>query len=509
MSYKTGTILVIDDEPANLMLLSQALGKIYKVHTAESGADGIRLANEIAPDLILLDIMMPDMDGLETCQHLKASSATRKIPVIFVTATNEISDEITGLALGAADFIHKPINIGITRQRIRNTLDNFRLQRQIEEHNNNLESLIAERTAQLEAKNKELIAAQYAAEASNRAKSTFIANISHELLTPLAAITGMNRLLVKSATKEQLVRCDKIDAAAQQIEGIVKHIIQLSRLEGKVMTDEVATRFNLQDVIDHAIAHFYDQASRKGIQISREIDGNVPREVHGMSSALQQALENLLSNAVKFSDRGNIQILVSTETASDSSVELLFKVVDQGKGIAESDHAKLFTNFSRVDDSLHRTEYGLGIGLAISRHLVKLMGGEIGFSSTPGLGSTFWLKVKLYNYSFTLNANGYFQRATGNSPSLPSSDSETHSRQDISEALRDLQKKLESDSIESIQAWFNLRDAYLEYFPDTFKAIDQAIDGYALPEAANILRTEINRGKDRAPGRSPGRSEPR
>ena len=144
-------ILLIDDTPVNLILLGNALEEDYDLRIATSGEEGLRLTAEVMPDLILLDIMMPGIDGLETCRILKADPALKQIPVIFITALGEPEFEATGLTLGASDYLSKPINVELARQRIHNLLDREQLRKEVEAHRDRLEVLVAERTAQLAA----------------------------------------------------------------------------------------------------------------------------------------------------------------------------------------------------------------------------------------------------------------------------------------------------------------------------------------------------------------------
>jgi PAS domain S-box-containing protein len=138
------TILAIDDMPANLVMLGTALDSEFKVQFATSGQKGLSLASESPPDLILLDVMMPEMDGYETCRRLKADPKLKNIPVIFVTALNDTDSESVGLGLGAADFITKPINVEIARQRIKNLLEREQLRKVVEEYSCSLERELAE-----------------------------------------------------------------------------------------------------------------------------------------------------------------------------------------------------------------------------------------------------------------------------------------------------------------------------------------------------------------------------
>jgi len=151
MQHGRTRILLIDDTPVNLILLGNALEEDYDLRIATSGEEGLRIAAAVKPDLILLDIMMPGIDGLETCRILKADPALRHIPVIFITALAEPEFEATGLTLGASDYLSKPINVELARQRIHNLLDRERLRKEVEAQRDRLEVLVAQRTEQLAA----------------------------------------------------------------------------------------------------------------------------------------------------------------------------------------------------------------------------------------------------------------------------------------------------------------------------------------------------------------------
>ena len=204
-------ILAIDDTPANLLALGAALGAEFDVQIATSGAAGLALAAQMAPDLILLDVMMPQMDGYETCRRLKAAPRLSAIPVMFVTALAESGAESAGLALGAADYITKPINVEIARQRIRNLLEREQLRKEIEVHRDHLEELVQARTVALSI-------ARQAAQDASRAKTIFLNNISHELRTPMTAIMGMTELaLRRAADPKQADQLGTVKRAAGQL----------------------------------------------------------------------------------------------------------------------------------------------------------------------------------------------------------------------------------------------------------------------------------------------------
>ncbi|MCI5159044.1 MAG: response regulator, partial [Candidatus Electrothrix sp. AUS1_2] len=170
------TILIIDDIVDNLMLLGEAMSSEYKIRVATSGVQGLELAvQEPKPDLILLDIMMPGIDGYEVCRRLKADTRTKHIPVIFLSALDKESDELQGLDAGAVDFITKPFKLEVVRARINTQLELLRMREQLQ-------------TARLKA------------EAASQSKSVFLANMSHEIRTPMSAIMGMTDLALESAS---------------------------------------------------------------------------------------------------------------------------------------------------------------------------------------------------------------------------------------------------------------------------------------------------------------------
>lgn len=175
-------LLLVDDEPANLDTLIALLEDDYALSVATSGAEALALlAGEARPALVLLDAMMPGMDGYEACARMKAMPATRDLPVIFVTARTDAESESRALAAGAADFIHKPVNRQVLRARVK-------LHLELHRHRHRLEELVHARTL-------ELAAARDEARVADRAKTAFLATMSHELRTPLNHIVGLNHLV--------------------------------------------------------------------------------------------------------------------------------------------------------------------------------------------------------------------------------------------------------------------------------------------------------------------------
>ncbi|MCX7143223.1 MAG: ATP-binding protein [Proteobacteria bacterium] len=382
-------ILAIDDTPANLLTLGAALGEEFDLQIATSGEAGLAFAAEMAPDLILLDVMMPKMDGSEICRRLKAEPGLRSIPVVFVTALDESADESAGLALGAADYITKPINVEIARQRIRNLLEREQLRKEVEAHRDHLEELVQARTMALSI-------AREAAETASRAKTTFLNNISHELRTPMTLIMGMTELALRPATdpkqKEQLTT---VKQASERLMALLNNIIDISELEADRLCLE-QRRFKLADVLDKLAGLFSQEAGNKGLAFGVAADpalANFP--VQGDPLRLAQILQNLIANAIKFTGQGSVE--VSASLADQGSLDLLvrFEVRDTGVGIAAQDQDRIFNLFEQVDGSSTRRYDGTGLGLTLSKRLIKLMGGMINVKSQPGSGSVFCFTVRL------------------------------------------------------------------------------------------------------------------
>jgi len=366
-----GTILIVDDMPSNLEVVTNHLERQgYRAVVALSGEEGIERAEFVRPDLILLDVMMPGLDGFETCRRLKASERTRAIPVIFMTALTDTTDKLAGFAAGAVDYVTKPLNGAEVLARIESHLALYALRRQLAEQNAQLQREIAIRAQ-----------TQEALQRSNTEFEQLAYVASHDMQEPLRKIASYLQLLAQRYEGRLDADADEFIGyavdGAKRMQALINDLLAFSRVGTKA---KPFAPTDCNAIVRTALADLQIAIEECDAQI--EV-GELPT-VMGDATQLPQLFRNLLSNAIKFRRDVAPRIRVHAEP---SGASWRFEVSDNGIGIAAEYFERIFIIFQRLHG---RSRYaGTGIGLAICKKIVERHGGQIEVRSTPGEGSTF------------------------------------------------------------------------------------------------------------------------
>jgi signal transduction histidine kinase/DNA-binding NarL/FixJ family response regulator len=438
-------ILMVDDHPENLLALEATLGYLgQNMVKATSGREALKLLLEQDFAVILLDVHMPDMDGFETAALIREREKSQNVPIIFLTAMHKSEGQVfRGYSLGAVDYIFKPFEPEILKAKVAVFIELFKkteeikhqaellrsknqeldrrnkaiveLYEEIEKKKDELEIRVQERTAELARTNTALQAevlerqraeeertlllvseqkARAEAEAANQAKDEFLATVSHELRTPLTSILGWTRLLrTKERDPDQasLTRgLETIERNAKSQAKLIEDILDVSRIISGKLRLEVHP-IQLTPIIEMAIDAVRPAAEAKSIRIESTGDPSLGL-LRGDPTRLQQVVWNLLSNAVKFTQNGGeiqVELIHQGECAR-------IVVSDNGCGISQEFLPYVFDRFSQAERHMTRKHGGLGLGLAIVRHLVEMHGGLIHVESAgEGQGTSFTIDLPL------------------------------------------------------------------------------------------------------------------
>ena len=379
-------LLLVDDLPLNIQTLSAIFSQDYEVFFATSGIQALEKCRSNLPDLVLLDVEMPGMDGIEVCQQLKKDVLTAHIPIIFVTAYNDPKDEVRCLEAGGVDFITKPVNPSVVRARVNTHLKLRKLE-------------------------VELRSAKEVADNANRAKSDFLATMSHEIRTPMNGVIGMTGLLLDSElTEEQREFAEIVRKSGENLLNLINDILDFSKIESGKLDMEMLD-FDLRVTLEDTAELLNLRASEAGLELNCIIDPAIPYYLRGDPGRLRQIVTNLLGNAIKFTSKGEVHIHAALTANEERHLTLLFEITDTGIGIPIERQAAIFEPFTQADGSTTRTYGGTGLGLTICKKLAGLMGGEIGVTSQAGSGSTFWFTARFEKLSDAELQKLDFQRA--------------------------------------------------------------------------------------------------
>jgi len=375
-------ILIVDDNAENIYVLLETLKYEYAIVVAKNGQKALQFAAEQPqPNLILLDVIMPEMDGYEVCRRLKADPKTQHIPIIFVTALKEIGNEAQGFELGAVDYISKPISPPIVRARVKSQLT--------------LQKLYQE----LQQANKTLATAKEVAEDASQAKSEFLANMSHELRTPLNGILGYTQILLhqKDINSSMNDGLQVIQQSGSHLLNLVNDLLDLAKIEARRL-ELLPNDFYLPYFLSSITEMLRIRAQQKNVTFIFEVDPELSIGVCTDEKRLRQVLINLLGNAVKFTDRGYVKFKVERVENSDfplqTTAKIRFTIEDTGVGIPTAQLETIFQPFEQAGNQKQRAQ-GTGLGLAITRQIIEMMNSTIHVTSTEGKGSTFWFEIDL------------------------------------------------------------------------------------------------------------------
>ncbi len=369
------TILIVDDNLANIEVARTLLYDAgYEVITAISAIEAIEILKYDRPDLILLDIMMPEMSGFELCKIIKDDKELKDIPIIFLTALTQSEDLVKGFNLGGSDYITKPFSKDVLLTRVKNQLELVKKNRIIIEQNISLIKL-------------------------NNEKNALLSIAAHDLKNPLQAILGSADLIQRKITNDNfdinIELLDNIKSSSQKAIHIIEDLLDVQAMEeGRLhlKTELVDAR----DIVIASIECFLHIANKKHIKIHYDEDDE-DCTIMTDRNKLTRVIDNLISNAIKFSLPGKeVRIACRNINIGNNEDIVSISVKDQGPGFTKDDLSKLFSKFSKLSARPTADESSTGLGLAIVKKVTELLGGIVELDTKVGVGSTF--KLSFFKY---------------------------------------------------------------------------------------------------------------
>jgi two-component system sensor histidine kinase/response regulator len=378
-----GNIMIVDDNPANLKLLEDMLRQQgHEVQAFPRGRLALDAAARNPPDLILLDINMPEMNGYEVCERLKSSGSVAGIPVIFLSALTETEDKVKAFHSGAVDYISKPFQFEEVHARVETHLKLHRLQKALERHNEHLEEVVAARTRELAEANQRLTIL-------DRSKNEFLNLISHEFRTPLNGLLGVSELILKEIppTKENRELQQLHERSRRRILAIMNDALLLTEIDvsrGQFGSSLVSLRVALNRAIEPA-AEFAE--SHRVVIAPPSSDLN-PIHVLGDSELLVRAFRALFETAVKFCTEGEV-IRMAHEVAADF---LRITIESRGRTIPDDVLPRFFDVFSIAESGTSAKD--LGLGPALAYRILSLFGSSVSVANRDPAGIRLTIMLK-------------------------------------------------------------------------------------------------------------------
>jgi two-component system, sensor histidine kinase and response regulator len=371
-----GTILLVDDNPTNLGVLFDLLSDAgFKILIATDGESAIAQISYVKPDILLLDVMMPGIDGFETCRRLKQNIDTQDIPIIFMTALTETVDKVKGFEVGAVDYITKPFEYEEVLVRLRTHLTIQNLRRSLEDRNQLLQQEIRDRIA------------------AEEALKIFVHAVSHDLRNP---VTGLLMILQNLLAKEKEVSnlsvsrhvLERMAQSSDRQLSLINSLLEshANEIQGVVLHHEL---LDLRHVAQCAINDLEALSEKEKATLVNLIPEHIaPIKMDALQ--VSRVFLNLISNALKHNPPG---LTLTIRATLENTSQIICTVEDDGLGMTASQCDRLFELYAQGDRT--KRSLGLGLGLYLCRQIIQAHGGEIGVTSTPKIGSKFWFTLPI------------------------------------------------------------------------------------------------------------------
>ena len=357
-------ILIVEDDATQRMLLRECLEVAgFSCEEAENGKDGLEKCRALAPTLVILDVLMPDIDGFEVCSEIRSDPETMNIPVLMITGLEDHESIEKAYDVGATNFFTKPINCTLLPHHVKYMVRSSEMAREIRK-------------------------AKQAMKEANEAKSRFLANMSHELRTPLNSIIGFSEIIQNETmgpvgNQDYAEFAKEIHDSGSHLLNLINDILDLSKIDsGDLAINK--DYCDVQGLVHSTIRSIDHQATEAGLILDLEISEEV-QYVYTDARRLKQILVNILSNSIKFTPQGG-KIGFHVKKISEGAIE--FKISDTGIGIPASEIERSLSRFHQIDGSFTKNKQGTGLGLPLSKDLTEHLDGSFVLTSEVGVGTT-------------------------------------------------------------------------------------------------------------------------
>jgi signal transduction histidine kinase len=372
-------VLIIDDQPINLKVLAGLLNEDYDISIANSGINALKMLQKGKPDLILLDVMMPGLDGFDVCETIKNTSGLCDIPVIFLTGKTEVNDMAKAFACGAVDYIIKPFSAKEVKLRVATHLKLYHAKNQLQRLNEEL------------SKSREgLKQVNHLLEKANREKDLLFSVLSHDLRNPLSVLSGYAQIIQQSIAASQYEKLGKyagyVTQSAQKINELVDQLFQYARA-GNYMMQFNPVKLDLQATVKEIFSYYLETAQQKSIHFQSAIPENMTVEADNYM--FNTILRNLIGNAIKFSfPNGTIRV-----AARDTGNQTMISISDQGIGMNAKTLKNLFSITGEEGRKGTAGEISTSLGLQLCKDFIEKHNGTIHAESEENKGATFYLTL--------------------------------------------------------------------------------------------------------------------